>query len=111
MAMVCPRFVIPSRWTVARDCVDLYRFEKENLKSLLNKSSQRICLTTDTWTSIQKINYMCLTAHFIDTNWKLQKRIINFCPITSHKGETISLAIENCLRDRGMLLSIILEER
>ncbi|KZV41922.1 zinc finger BED domain-containing protein RICESLEEPER 2-like [Dorcoceras hygrometricum] len=93
MAMVCPRFIIPSRWTVARDCVDLYTSEKKNLKSLLNKSSQRVCLTTDTWTSIQKINYMCLTAHFIDKNWKLQKRIINFCPITSHKDEAISLAI------------------
>ncbi|KZV39550.1 zinc finger BED domain-containing protein RICESLEEPER 2-like [Dorcoceras hygrometricum] len=102
MAMVCPRFIIPSRWTVARDCVDLYTSEKKNLKSLLNKSSQRVCLTTDTWTSIQNINYMCLTAHFIDKNWKLQKRIINFCPITSHKGEAISLAIENCLRDWGI---------
>ncbi|KZV37617.1 zinc finger BED domain-containing protein RICESLEEPER 2-like [Dorcoceras hygrometricum] len=95
MAMVCPRFIIPSRWTVARDSVDLYTFEKRNLKSLLNKSSQRVCFTTDTWTSIHKINYMCLKSHFIDKNWKLQKRIINFCPITIHKCEAISLAIES----------------
>lgn len=99
MAMVCPRFIIPSRWMVARDCVDLYTVEKVSLKILLNKSSQIVCLTTDTWTSIQKINYMCITAHFIDINLKLHKRIIIFCPISSHKGETISLAIENCLRD------------
>lgn len=45
---------------------------------------------------------MCITAHFIDNNWKLHKRIINFCPIASHKGEAISLAIENCLRDWGI---------
>ncbi|XP_073017778.1 zinc finger BED domain-containing protein RICESLEEPER 2-like [Primulina eburnea] len=45
---------------------------------------------------------MCLTAHFIDKDWKLHKRIINFCPITSHKGEAISLAIENCLRGWGI---------
>ncbi|XP_042396475.1 zinc finger BED domain-containing protein RICESLEEPER 2-like [Zingiber officinale] len=30
------------------------------------------------------------------------KRILNFCPITSHKGEAISLAIENCLRGWGI---------
>lgn len=45
---------------------------------------------------------MCLTAHFIDKDWNLQKKIINFCPITSHKGESISLAIEACLRDWGI---------
>ncbi|XP_073061975.1 zinc finger BED domain-containing protein RICESLEEPER 2-like [Primulina eburnea] len=98
MATTCPKFRIPSRWSVARDCVELYRIERENLKCLLNTLSQRVCLTTDSWTSIQNINYMCLTAHFIDKDWKLHKRIINFCPITSHKGEAISLAIENCLR-------------
>lgn len=102
MAIACPKFRIPSRWTVARDCVELYRIERENLKGLLDNLSQRVCLTTDTWTSIQKINYMCLTAHFIDKNWKLHKRILNFCPITSHKGEGISLAIENCLRGWGI---------
>ncbi|XP_074568451.1 zinc finger BED domain-containing protein RICESLEEPER 2-like [Curcuma longa] len=98
MTMVCPKFRIPSRWTVARDCIELYTVEKEKLKTLLHDSTQRVSLTIDTWTSIQTINYMCLTAHFIDTNWNLQKRILNFCPITSHKGEAVSLAIENCLR-------------
>lgn len=78
MAIACPKFRIPSRWTVARDCVELYRIERENLKGLLDNLSQRVWLTTDTWTSIQKINYMCLTAHFIDKNWKLHKEFSVF---------------------------------
>ena len=41
---------------------------------------------------------MVLTAHFIDVDWKLHKRIINFCPIVSHKGEDIGRAVEQCLR-------------
>ena len=49
----------------------------------------RVCLTTDTWTSIQRTNYMCVTAHFIDDDWVLHKRVINFKPVYSHKGEEI----------------------
>ncbi|KAF3637652.1 hypothetical protein FXO38_23636 [Capsicum annuum] len=59
----------------------------------------RICLTTDTWTSVQRINYMYLTAHFIDRDWVFHKRILNFCPITSHQGNHLVECISNCFLD------------
>jgi len=59
-----PRFDIPSRFTIMRDCLKLYVEKKERLRTALR--GQRLCLTTDTWTSIQNINYMSLTAHWID---------------------------------------------
>lgn len=49
--------------------------------------------------SIQNLNYMCLTAHFIDCEWKLHKKIINFCLIPNHKGDTIEKYVEPCLQD------------
>ena len=91
---------LPSRTTVARDCLNIYMEEKKALKSAL--SGQRICITTDTWTSIQNINYMCLTAHFIDKDWNLHKRILNFCQVESHKGDAIGKVVEDCLRDWGI---------
>ncbi|XP_031251216.1 zinc finger BED domain-containing protein RICESLEEPER 1-like [Pistacia vera] len=45
---------------------------------------------------------MCLTAHFTDDDWKLHKKILNFCPIASHKGLLIGKAIERCLLDWGI---------
>ncbi|XP_028123576.1 zinc finger BED domain-containing protein RICESLEEPER 2-like [Camellia sinensis] len=42
---------------------------------------------------------MCLTAHFIDDDWKLQKRIINFCQVENHKGETLGKKIEALLKE------------
>ncbi|XP_027183954.1 zinc finger BED domain-containing protein DAYSLEEPER-like [Coffea eugenioides] len=102
MQTACPSFRIPSRWTISRDCYQLYLDEKINLKHLLKNDSGRICLTTDSWTSIQRINYMCLTTHFIDNDWKLNKKILNFCPIASHKGNEISKAIEKCLLEWGV---------
>ncbi|KAJ9544820.1 hypothetical protein OSB04_024527 [Centaurea solstitialis] len=59
-------------------------------------------ITTDTWTSVQRINYMCITAHFIDAEWKWHKKIISFVPIQSHKGESITKALEICLLDWGV---------
>lgn len=36
-------------------------------------------MTSDLWTSAITDGYICLTAHFIDQAWVLQKRILNFC--------------------------------
>ncbi|KAF7149324.1 hypothetical protein RHSIM_Rhsim03G0053600 [Rhododendron simsii] len=60
-------------------------------------SRQMIAREVGTWTSIQNFNYMYLTAHFIDDDWKLQKRILNLCQIEDHKGVTIGKKIESLL--------------
>uniref|UniRef100_A0A803QDT8 Uncharacterized protein n=1 Tax=Cannabis sativa TaxID=3483 RepID=A0A803QDT8_CANSA len=102
MKVVQPRFVVPSRMTVARDIYQLYLDEKVKLKEELIKMGQRVCLTTDCWTSIQQILYMCLTAHYIDSDWCLQKRLISFCQISNHRGDTIGKMIESCLLSWGI---------
>ncbi|XP_069153735.1 zinc finger BED domain-containing protein RICESLEEPER 2-like [Solanum lycopersicum] len=99
MSKFQPLFHIPSRRTITRDCYEVYGELRINLKQSLREIQPRICLTTDTWTSVQRINYICLTAHFIDRDWVLHKRILNFCPITSHKGEHLAESISNCLLD------------
>ena len=68
-----PKFVIPSRVTVAKDCFQMYMKQKKKLKSVLTRTDQRVCLTMDTWTFVQNINYMVITAHFIDDDWNLHK--------------------------------------
>ncbi|CAN1279080.1 Zinc finger BED domain-containing protein RICESLEEPER 2 [Linum perenne] len=45
---------------------------------------------------------MCLTAHFIDDNWNLQRRILNFTCIPSHTSATIGSTIETNLIDWGI---------
>ncbi|KAK3221594.1 hypothetical protein Dsin_008619 [Dipteronia sinensis] len=75
---------------------------KNKLKDFFVRNQQRVCLITDTWTSIQNINYMYLTAHFVYNNWKLKKKILIFCPISNHKGDTIGKALETCLKSWGI---------
>ena len=45
---------------------------------------------------------MCITAHFINDDWKLHKKILNFFPVSIHRGEYIGKALENCLLEWGL---------
>ena len=45
---------------------------------------------------------MCLIAHFIDSDWKIHKRILSFCLAENHKGETLGKTVEMCILDWGI---------
>ncbi|KZV25329.1 hypothetical protein F511_34118 [Dorcoceras hygrometricum] len=95
-----PRFRIPDRKKISGLVYDLFLVEKAKIRSVIVE--QRVSITTDTWTSIQNINYMVVTVHFLDGDWKPHKRIINFTKITSHNGEEIGKMVEVCLREWGI---------
>ncbi|KAF7154599.1 hypothetical protein RHSIM_Rhsim01G0158400 [Rhododendron simsii] len=88
------------RLAMATQCMLVYKEEKKALKQILKR--QRLCLTMDTWTSVQNLNYMCLIGHFIDENWKYQKKILNFCVVPNHKGDTLGRMVEQCLLNWGI---------
>lgn len=110
MRVVQPMWLtIPSRITIANGCKSIFVSEKAALKNALR--GQRICLPTDTWTSVQNLKYLCLTAHFIDCDWKLNKKILNFRLVPNHRGKTLGRVIEGCLSKWGIdkLLTITVD--
>ncbi|KAL0000367.1 hypothetical protein SO802_014148 [Lithocarpus litseifolius] len=76
---LCPEATIITRNTARADLIKMHGREKEKIKFMLKDASSRISLTSDLWTSIITDGYICITAHFIDRNWVLQKRVLNFC--------------------------------
>jgi hypothetical protein len=90
-----PTFNLPYRITLQKDCMKLYEKEKFNLKAFFR--GKIICITIDIWTSLQNLNYMVVTASFIDSDWIMHKKIIKFNLISSHKGENIGRMLENTL--------------
>ncbi|XVF53860.1 hypothetical protein PTKIN_Ptkin05aG0133100 [Pterospermum kingtungense] len=66
------------RNTARSDILKLHKREKTKLKYLLKETHRRICLTSDLWTSIITDGFIYLTAHSVDKDWKLWKRILNF---------------------------------
>ena len=79
-----------------------YFKEKDQVKKFLKDSCQRVCLTTDCWTSQQLDGYMTVTASFIDENWILHKKVINFFLIKGHKGDDIGKNLLKCMAEWGM---------
>lgn len=70
---------IISRNTAKTDLLKVYhREKKKKIKCMLNDSPGRISLTSDLWTSVAIDSYMCITTHFLDKKWILQKRVLNF---------------------------------
>ncbi|KAK9064505.1 hypothetical protein SSX86_015887 [Deinandra increscens subsp. villosa] len=92
-----PLYQKVSRATIRKDCIKVVDTEREKIMKVF-KNVDIISLTSDCWTSNQTVGYMCLTAHFIDSNWKMQKRIIGFNELVPpHSGEVISDSILECL--------------
>lgn len=86
-----PEFKLMSRNTTRADILLVHQREKEKMFKILDQLSSRITLTTDLWTSEhQKLGYICLTAHYINDDWVLKKKIITYryikCP---HDAETL----------------------
>ncbi|KAG4207396.1 hypothetical protein ERO13_A03G062801v2 [Gossypium hirsutum] len=79
MSITSPNFKNISRYTAARDVLMYYAKERDHVKEELAKAPGLICLTSDNWNSEHTNDeYICITAHWVDENWKLKKRIIRF---------------------------------
>ncbi|KAK9284185.1 hypothetical protein L1049_023353 [Liquidambar formosana] len=102
MKTVSPHWQKISRTTSKMDCVAVYENEKRRLMALL-KNVNRISITTDLWKSGQDIQYMVVTGHFINSDWKLQKRILNFVDVPPpHSGVAIADALYKCFLEWGI---------
>jgi hypothetical protein len=88
------------RKTIRAKCLRIYGSEKESLAKVL-KCVDFISLTTDLWTSNQTLSYMCLVAHYIDKDWKMQYRVLIFFELDPpHKGYVIGQAAYECVTAR-----------
>nr|KAJ0222091.1 hypothetical protein LSAT_V11C200062950 [Lactuca sativa] len=94
---------IPSRHKISRDVAKFYVEERKKLLTFFANPHNMIHLTIDSWTSsCQKTNYMVVTGHFIDDDWVMHKRILNFRPIDTHVGEDVGRLLLECIHEWGI---------
>ncbi|XP_042483827.1 zinc finger BED domain-containing protein RICESLEEPER 1-like isoform X1 [Macadamia integrifolia] len=95
-----PLFNLMNCSTVEADCMAIYGKEKQKMYEVLDKLHGRISLIADMWVSCESGGYLCLTAHYIDGNWQMQKRILNFVMVDpSHTEDILSEVLMTCLMD------------
>ncbi|KAF7820826.1 zinc finger BED domain-containing protein RICESLEEPER 2-like [Senna tora] len=92
-----------SRNTAVADIWKFYLDKKELLKQSMSRTAGRICLTADSWTSYNVEGYICLTAHFVDENWKLNSKILSFCKMEPlYTGIELANKVFECLKEWGI---------
>ncbi|TYH06314.1 hypothetical protein ES288_A08G146600v1 [Gossypium darwinii] len=104
MSIASPNFKNISRYTTTRDVLMYYVKERDRVKEELAKAPGLICLTSNNWNSEHTNDeYICITAHWVDENWKLQKRIIRFRALfPPYDGLNIADELVLCLSQWGI---------
>ena len=76
---------------------------KQLLIVIFSSMPCKVSLTSDCWEALTGNHYICVTAHYIDSDWILQKRIIgfNFFPFP-HNASNLSQVIMKVVRDFGI---------
>ena len=94
-----PAFTKISRATVKQDCISSYEIGRKRIQKQLN-TVNRVSITTDLWTSVQNIHYMVVTCHFVDSDFKLHKYILNFVDVPPpYSGVRIYDCLFKCLKE------------
>ncbi|KAK2438690.1 zinc finger BED domain-containing protein RICESLEEPER [Trifolium repens] len=107
-----PNVVLPPPNVIEAYVSDLYTEEKLKLKQELTTIPNRISLSFDLWESCTTETYICLTAHFVDADWKLKSKLLNFCVVLDTAAEMCERTIE-FLNDWGIekkIFSITLDQ-
>ncbi|KAB1216130.1 putative AC transposase [Morella rubra] len=95
-----PLFEVVPNNAVEEACTEIYEKEKLKVYETISKLHGRINLCVEMWCSPENVEYLCLTAHYIDEDWKLQKKILNFVTLeSSHTEDMLSEVINKCLMD------------
>jgi len=112
MKVLNPNIVLPPVDVIEAYVSDLYMKEKLKLKQELATIPNRVSLTFDLWESNTAETYICLTAHFVDADWKLNSKVLNFCVVLPTVAEMCERMVE-FLSDWGIekkIFSLTLED-
>ncbi|KAL2934009.1 putative AC transposase [Bienertia sinuspersici] len=100
---LCPEVKHVSRRTIKNDIMKIHAKEKTKLDELLKRAPGRIAITSDCWSSITIDGYISLTAHFIEKNWRLGKRVLAFSFIPPpHTGAALAKKMTCLLKQWGI---------
>jgi hypothetical protein len=99
-----PRFAKVSRQSTTRDIAKHFTECKAKLVETLGGASVNcVCLTSDIWSGNAKEDYLSVVAHYINSDWQLEKRVLGLVLIdVSHNGQNIVDCVASVLADYGL---------
>ncbi|KAK3149447.1 hypothetical protein QOZ80_3AG0217490 [Eleusine coracana subsp. coracana] len=98
-----PRFRVSDVETMEGEVYAVFQKEKHNLMQAFGTMPGRISLTIGLWTTSQTLGYVSLAGQYIDSEWKVHRRMLNFMMVSSpHSENALSEAISMSLSDWNM---------
>lgn len=98
-----PIFEKVSRQTTTRDLGKLFAEARDMLMNSVLPAASSVSLTSDIWAGNAKEDYISVVAHYVSSDWELQKRVIGFRLIeVKHSGENIAERIGNVVEEFGL---------
>ena len=80
--------------------IKCYKNEKQLIIKEFNNHSSIVSMTSNIWTNQRNESFTCVTTHYIDSNWKLHKKISGFHKIFhSHDGYLIYDSLISVFRE------------
>ena len=98
-----PKYARVSRQTTTRDIQKYFTDCKAKLVETFGTSVNCVCLTSNIWSGNAKEDYLSVVAHYINSDWQLEKRVLGLVLIdVSHSGQNIADRIASVLADYGL---------
>lgn len=96
------------RSTLRRDIFNAYKDMKNVLIASLDSRDGFFSLTCDSWKGCKEEYFLCVTCHWIDVDWNIQKRILGFKIFEfPHNASNIARLIISTCRDYRILDKIL----
>ncbi|CAL4976091.1 unnamed protein product [Urochloa decumbens] len=73
-----PRFKVVNTDAMEAQVYAIYLKERDNMLKEVGNIPGRISLATGWWTTSQTLGYISIAGQFIDSEWKLHRRMLNF---------------------------------
>lgn len=103
IGMLCPGYSLPSRKTINTSLiVQKCNQCKDRIKQKLS-NVEAVCLTTDGWTLIKNESFMAVTAHFINSDNKLDSALLT-CQefVKRHTAENLEMFLQQTIDEWGI---------
>jgi BED zinc finger len=98
MRSLNPAYKSVKRQTLRNDCIEVFKMGTDVSLTEFEGLNSQVCFTSDIWTSSMNLGYLCLTAHYIDKDFKFHKKIIVFRQIPyPHTGLAVANLVEKIL--------------
>ena len=99
-----PQFVKVSRQTTTRDLGKLFADRRDVLMKSVLPAASSVSLTSDIWSGNAKEDYVSVVAHYVNSDWELQKRVLGLRLIeVKHSGENIAERIASVVEEFGLI--------